>query len=38
LDKTIRVRLLRRNTDDQSPPAEFFGVVRGQSNVEIELR
>jgi hypothetical protein len=38
LGKTIRVRLLRRNTDDQSPPAEFFGVVRGQSNVEIELR
>ncbi len=38
LGKTIRVRLLRRNTDDQSTPAEFFGVVRGQSNVEIELR
>ena len=38
LGKTIRVRLLRRNTDDQSTPVEFFGVVRGPSNVEIVLR
>jgi hypothetical protein len=38
LGKTIRVRLSRRNRDDQSTQAEFFGVVRGPSNVEIELR
>jgi hypothetical protein len=36
LGKTIRVRLLRRNTDDQSIPEQFFGVVRGPSNVEIQ--
>jgi hypothetical protein len=35
LGKTIRVRLLRRNTDDQSIPEQFSGVVRGPSNVEI---
>jgi hypothetical protein len=37
LGKTIRVRLLQRNAD-QSAPAMFFGVVRGQSNVEIKSR
>jgi hypothetical protein len=36
LGKTIRVRLLRRNTDDQSMPEQLFGVVRGPSNVEIQ--
>jgi len=36
LGKTIRVRLLRRNTDDQSTPEQLFGVVRGPSNVEIQ--
>jgi hypothetical protein len=36
LGKTIRVRLLRRNTDDQSTPAQFLGIVRGPSDVEIQ--
>lgn len=31
----VRVRLLRRNTDDQSIQEQFAGVVRGPSNVEI---
>jgi hypothetical protein len=35
LGKTIRVRLLPRNIDDQSTPQQFTGVVRGPSNVEI---
>ena len=36
LGKTIRVRLLRSNTDDQSIPEQFSGVVRGPLNVEIQ--
>jgi hypothetical protein len=36
LGNTIRVRLLRGNTDDQSTPGQFSGVVRGPSNVEIQ--
>jgi hypothetical protein len=36
LGKLIRVRLLRRNTDDQSIPAEFNGIVRGKSDVEMQ--
>lgn len=36
LGETIRVRLLRRNTDDQSILEQFSGVVRGPSNVEIQ--
>jgi Chaperone for flagella basal body P-ring formation len=36
LGNTIRVRLLRRNTDDQSIPEQYSGVVRGPSNVEIQ--
>jgi len=36
LGKTIRVRLLRRNTDDQSMPAQFSGIVRGPSDVEMQ--
>jgi hypothetical protein len=36
LGKTIRVRLLHRNTDDQSAPEHFSGVVRGPFSVEIQ--
>jgi hypothetical protein len=36
LGNTIRVRLLHGNTDDQSTPEQFSGVVRGPSNVEIQ--
>jgi hypothetical protein len=36
LGKLIRVRLLRRGTDDQSTRAEFAGVVRGRSDVEMQ--
>lgn len=36
LGKTIRVRRLRSNTDDQSTPEEFSGIVRGPLNVEIQ--
>lgn len=35
LGQTVRVRLLHSNTDDQSIPEQFSGVVRGRSNVEI---
>jgi flagella basal body P-ring formation protein FlgA len=35
LGQTVRVRLLRGNTDDQSIPEQFSGIVRGPSNVEI---
>jgi hypothetical protein len=38
LGKTIRVRLLHRNTDDQSIPERFFGVVRGPFDVEMQSR
>jgi hypothetical protein len=38
LGKTIRVRLLRRNTDDQSIPERFYGVVRGPFDVEMQAR
>jgi hypothetical protein len=34
--KTILVRLLRRNTDDQSIPEQFSGVIRGPSDVEMQ--
>src|SRR5277367_5914956 len=36
LGKLIRVRLLRRNTNDQSTQTEFAGIVRGKSDVEIQ--
>jgi hypothetical protein len=36
LGKTIRVRLLRRNTEDQSIPEQFSGVIRGPSDVEMQ--
>ncbi len=36
LGKTIRVRLLHRNTDGQSILEQFSGIVRGPSNVEIQ--
>jgi hypothetical protein len=35
LGSTIRVRLLRGNTDDQSTSEQFSGVIRGPLNVEI---
>jgi hypothetical protein len=38
LGKTIRVRLLHRNTDDQSIPERFSGVVRGPLDVEMQPR
>ena len=36
LGKTIRVRLLHRNTDDQSIPEQLSGIVRGPSDVEMQ--
>jgi hypothetical protein len=36
LGKSIRVRLLRRNTDDQSTQTEFAGIVRGKLDVEMQ--
>jgi hypothetical protein len=36
LGKTIRVRLLRRNIDDQSIPEQFSGVIRGPLDVELQ--
>jgi Chaperone for flagella basal body P-ring formation len=36
LGKLIRVRLLRRGTEDQSTRAEFAGVVRGRADVEMQ--
>jgi len=36
LGKTIRVRLLQRDTDDQSIPQQFTGVIRGSANVEMQ--
>jgi Chaperone for flagella basal body P-ring formation len=36
LGKTIRVRLVHKNTDDQSIPQQLAGIVRGPSNVEIQ--
>jgi hypothetical protein len=38
LGQTIRVRLLHRNTDDQSIPERFSGVVRGPLDVEMQPR
>lgn len=38
LGKTIRVRLLHKNTDDQSIPEWFFGVIRGPFDVEMQPR
>jgi hypothetical protein len=36
LGDLIKVRLLRRNTDDQSTEEQFFGIVRGPSEVEMK--
>ena len=36
LGKTIRVRLLRRSTDDQSISEQFSGIIRGPSDVEMQ--
>jgi hypothetical protein len=38
LGRTIRVRLLRRSTDDQSIPEQFSGIIRGPSDVEMQAR
>jgi hypothetical protein len=38
LGKTIRVRLWHRNTDDQSIPEHFLGVIRGPLDVEMQPR
>jgi hypothetical protein len=38
LGKTIRVRLLHRNTDDQSIPEPFLGVIRGPLDVEMQSK
>lgn len=34
--KSIRVRLLRRTTDDQSIEEQFSGIVRGRADVEMQ--
>jgi predicted secreted hydrolase len=36
LGRSIRVRLLRRNTDDQSTEEQFIGIVRGRADVEMQ--
>jgi flagella basal body P-ring formation protein FlgA len=36
LGDQIKVRLLRRNTDDQSIGEQFSGIVRGPSDVEMK--
>jgi flagella basal body P-ring formation protein FlgA len=36
LGDLIKVRLLRRNTDDQSIEEQFSGIVRGASDVEMK--
>lgn len=36
LGKTVRVRLLYRNTDNQSIPEQLSGIVRGPSDVEMQ--
>jgi hypothetical protein len=36
LGKTIRVRLLRRTTDDQFAQEQFSGIIRGPSDVEMQ--
>ena len=38
LGKTIRVRLLHRNTDDRFIPEQFLGVIRGPLDVEMQPR
>lgn len=35
IGKTIRVRLLRRKTDDQAKEEQFTGIIRGPSDVEM---
>ncbi len=36
MGSAVRVRLLRRNTDDQSIEEQFNGIVRGPANVEMQ--
>ena len=38
LGKTIRVRLLHRNTDEHSIPEQFSGVIRGPLDVEMQSK
>jgi hypothetical protein len=38
LGKTIHVRLLQRNLDDQAIPEQFSGVIRGPLDVEMQSR
>jgi hypothetical protein len=38
LGKTIRVRLLHKNTDEQSIPEQFSGIIRGPLDVEMQSR
>jgi hypothetical protein len=38
LGKTIRVRLLHKNTDEQSIPEQFSGIVRGPLDVEMQSK
>lgn len=38
LGKTIHVRLLQRNIDDQAIPERFSGVIRGPLDVEMQSR
>lgn len=38
LGKTIRVRLLHRNTDEQSITEQFSGIIRGPLDVEMQSR
>jgi hypothetical protein len=38
LGKVIRVRLLHKNTDDQSIPEQFSGIIRGPLDVEMQPR
>jgi flagella basal body P-ring formation protein FlgA len=36
LGQTIRVRLLRRDAENQTIQEQFSGIVRGQSDVEMQ--
>ena len=38
LGKTVRVRLLHRNTDEKSIPEQFSGIIRGPLDVEMQSR
>jgi len=38
LGRTIRVRLLHKNADEQSIPEQFSGIIRGPLDVEMQSR